>query len=376
MADDAVFSGNGDNLHPVKETSIELKKEILSFKISENYVSVNVYFEFYNPGRARNLLVGFVTGAPGGTDAGFNECRIKEFTVIFNDKSLKYELRNLDSEFVFIFNAHFTEGWNIVQHSYLLPPSGEAALYNYYAYTITTGKSWANHEIEDFQLDIDLGSGLHYYPGTFWKSGKPVDWKIIGTGKKVDSDFHTPNFLDKALPFKAYIQSGYVSFLAKHFKPDYDFKFGTPDYCHWVSGESEYRDMISTFLDYCSSEYNINDNTAEKTDLDLLEKFVYALHGYTFQDKETADFFNSIYWYMPNYSLKKENIMLTNYESKLIRKISEYKKKKKFGWIYNTEDKSITLRYKIKKEAVIVLPWYRRAFYAVRVSMYVSHILN
>ena len=60
-ANDGMFMSEGGQLIPVKETSIEMQKEILYLKYTPLGIEVSVYFEFYNPGEARDEIVGFVT---------------------------------------------------------------------------------------------------------------------------------------------------------------------------------------------------------------------------------------------------------------------------------------------------------------------------
>ncbi|MBL0016272.1 MAG: hypothetical protein IPP17_07460 [Bacteroidetes bacterium] len=64
FANDGVFYAQGNHLVPVKETVVQLKKEILKLKRIGDYMAVDVYFEFYNPGPEKTEIVGFVTPPP------------------------------------------------------------------------------------------------------------------------------------------------------------------------------------------------------------------------------------------------------------------------------------------------------------------------
>jgi len=59
-ANDGAFYANGNQLIPIDERDISLKKEILSIKrISNDFVQVNVYYELDNPKDEKSILVGF-----------------------------------------------------------------------------------------------------------------------------------------------------------------------------------------------------------------------------------------------------------------------------------------------------------------------------
>jgi len=51
FANDGSFYASGNNLIPLQETEISLKKELLKFYVRDyKWMSVEVNFEFYNPG--------------------------------------------------------------------------------------------------------------------------------------------------------------------------------------------------------------------------------------------------------------------------------------------------------------------------------------
>lgn len=66
IANDAEFHSGADTIFPLQENNISLEKEILKIKQLENTWNVDVYFEFFNPGEAKELLIGFVTPPPEG----------------------------------------------------------------------------------------------------------------------------------------------------------------------------------------------------------------------------------------------------------------------------------------------------------------------
>jgi hypothetical protein len=60
-ANDGSFCASGNQLIPIFETAISVKKEILTLKkIHDKYIEVTVYYEFFNPKEDKNITVGFV----------------------------------------------------------------------------------------------------------------------------------------------------------------------------------------------------------------------------------------------------------------------------------------------------------------------------
>ena len=60
FANDGAFFARGNQLIPIQETSISVKKEILSIKkIRNQFVEVSVYYEFFNPDADKEIIVGF-----------------------------------------------------------------------------------------------------------------------------------------------------------------------------------------------------------------------------------------------------------------------------------------------------------------------------
>src|SRR5215468_10417296 len=66
-ANDGTFTVNGNQLVPIQETSISVRKEILTItRKGKDDAEISVYYEFFNPGEAKELLVGFEAFSPEG----------------------------------------------------------------------------------------------------------------------------------------------------------------------------------------------------------------------------------------------------------------------------------------------------------------------
>jgi hypothetical protein len=59
-ANDGAFYAKGNQLIPILEKTICLQKEILTIKKVDNeWIDVTVYYELFNPGKTKTVLVGF-----------------------------------------------------------------------------------------------------------------------------------------------------------------------------------------------------------------------------------------------------------------------------------------------------------------------------
>ena len=342
---DEYYYTAGGNIFPADEYRIELKKEILTLRrIEKRAMQVDVYFEFYNPDPAKKLVIGFVsptedrerdwveTLAENPSQKVENDPYIKEFTAIVNGVSLPYKISVLSNSlfedkyddttgycFVHYFDAEFKQGINIVQHSYI---------FNGFDYHITTGKLWANHEIEDFELNIYPAPGMSFIPYTFWEDNKKIDWKIIGNGSFDDTYRYPPE--DSTMRFQCiHLQSGYVCYRAKHFKPDYEIKIAESiwidSWCDSCEEEDLFNNIFWIYEDISLSydSYIAIDDMKyrSKDELKLLKELIYAGKGYVFEDEEITKLFRHFNWYVPRYFLKKDDIYFTSTEREALFKI-------------------------------------------------------
>ena len=97
LANEAEFYATGNTLVPLKENTVSLKKEILNLTRKEGWMQVDIYFEFFNPGPEKELLVGFVT-PPANGDVSDEEARhpfIKDFMVMSGDELLPYKVAKI-----------------------------------------------------------------------------------------------------------------------------------------------------------------------------------------------------------------------------------------------------------------------------------------
>ncbi len=354
FANDGVFYVKGNTLIPLQETQIELKKEILKFHIRDfEWMDVDVDFTFYNPGEAKTVTVGFVT-PPASGDIDENEenhPQIKDFTVNVNGKNLKYEMKRMNEtsfqsdklkideyDFVYYFSVTFKKGTNKILHTYRFRGGSSVEMQRDFDYQITTGKRWANKQIDDFELQIHPDRGIFFIPLSFKEDGTPANWKINGTGSFSKAqrlfDAEKPNIK------LVQIRDGYLSLNEKNFKPDRDIMIG--EY-NWNMGWHKYlckdgkkcyepKEVGLNLFAYFTvnpSEYIDVANLAElnKNELKIIRNFSYAIRGYDFKTNMLRDFYSQFFWYKPDPSLKMTDIILSENEENFVKKVLEAENK-------------------------------------------------
>ena len=344
MANDGAFYSEGTHLIPITETDISVQKEILtitrvqgdnSWNIKYN---VNVYYEFFNPGKAKDLIVGFESMPPGeGTidDSYPYNPEISNFKVIMNGAELPYEasivpfegkyyqdgefqelsleyVSNFDEYFyygnlffVYHFNAHFNEGLNIINHTYTF--YGEAYILSEYIfdYVLTAANRWANNGIDDFTLILDMGDRQSFCVAPTFFNGTQ-DWTIDGKGRvKIDPGYISYVFeCDNEEAPVFHIQQGKVVFHKKNFHPEGEL------YIHKKSSylTSDIKELAHEQYLSISSELitYLDDSELTKEDRRIMKNLPFAYRGYVFKNKKLQEFFESADWYIPNPEYKDD----------------------------------------------------------------------
>jgi len=213
FANDGVYYTSGNMLVPMRESTISVRKEILTITISkDNRAIVDVYYEFYNPDTAKTVSMAFEASAPDNAPFDISKSiehpYIHDFKVVMNDKLLAYknmliasrfesnnevipldvkewkheipknyeedgfwpnQLYNarLDSviyaDFGYMFEATFKHGVNIVHHTYSYDMSISIGYKYSVHYWLTPATRWANGQIDDFTLRIRNENNMDFF---------------------------------------------------------------------------------------------------------------------------------------------------------------------------------------------------------------------
>ena len=315
------YSGSGGNLMPLQETLIELKKEVLEFSLDKTSYHTKVIFHFFNPSQSsKKIKVGFVSNS-SYTEQDVRDYfdtipAIKNFNVMVDGKTKKFIIKRLKleddtilgyrgNEYIFLFDVVFKPGYTIIEHNYDARVHndfdlGEGELLGF-DYILNTGLLWANKEIEDFTMKLNLGErricklNLNHQDMKFSREGKIIN--ELGIIR---------------------IQNGELIFKKQNFKPEEDIWINIwEDLHHFISysydleyNELEDKDLAKQFS-LINDLYSMNfTNLQCRTYRNLL----FALHGYVFKSKDLKLLFNNQFWYTPNYVVSADVTRFSEYE--------------------------------------------------------------
>ena len=362
FANDGAFRVRGNQLIPMYETDISVKKEILSIRrINKRQAEVDVYYEFFNPKENKELEVGFEALSPQGDvdtkPVNGEHPYIDQFTITMNDVAIPYKvaivndslyykngkyksmkpdeiLKELDESemdigffYVYHFRALFKKGLNIVRHKYVVELSSSVDENYSFDYVLTAAGRWANKQIDDFTLQIDMGNFQDLtIENTFFKNN--ADWKLSGRGKQIEriENRDTKN-KDNA---EFFIQNGMLTFEKKNFKPVGELYMRS--YNNYYSNEHQpvsenqhfdyKRDSHLPFSVESQDEIYMPANELSKT---ILKNLPFARRGYVFKSPELKAYYDKQIWYNADAAYIPDLNQLTKSEQEWFRKISEYK---------------------------------------------------
>ncbi len=348
FANDGAYFMSGNQLIPIKETSVEVRKEILSLKRVGDFVEVTVDYTFFNPEkRAKTILVGFEAFSPEG-DADFypkngQHPYMNDFTVNLNQKILPYEISYVSTEnkekefslaeiensesmldyaefyYVYHFNATFQPGNNRLVHTYKFRLSGSVDYAYNFDYVLTAANRWANNKIDDFTLNIDMGAYQDFYiNSTFFKS---VDeWTIHGVGEKVDDFMKEYRFSNGQSAAGFFIHNGTIQFKKKDFHPKGELFLFNPHF-FFINNVFSLQNNLPFHKDLMIFFDEIEDENALK----VLQNLPYARRGYVFKNEILKNYYEKMPWYIPNETYVPEPDELDEMEQKWLEGLKNIK---------------------------------------------------
>lgn len=363
-ANDGVFYASGNQLIPITETDISVKKEVLTINRVGDHIEVTVYYEFFNPVGEKELLVGFEAKSPYNSSLDPFKVfprhpHIRNFKVAMNGEPLTYDIANVEDgryvnkkyqfsqyysngrfinwtpqqiedtlaawgdppglpiDYVYHFKAKFRPGLNIIYHTYDFDLSFSIGEEYYFPYVLTAANRWANHQIDDFTLNINMGDRESFrIKQTFFE--KSTDWTINGIGMAMNCEWTGWDTVTSGVIF--HIQQGGISFHKQNFHPDGEL-FLVKDHLivsMWRDWNSEQKTSDEeNLINGIKNQYNSLDTafisgffeespqfTSEQRR--ILKNLPFAYRGYAFKNKELKKFFESTKWYIRNPKYKGE----------------------------------------------------------------------
>lgn len=361
-ANDGAYYISGNQLIPIKETDISVKKEILTIKRllnSSDQVLVDVYYEFHNPGKQKKVTVGFEASAPSG-DADFRPKNgehpyMEKFVVNINGNHLPYKVSVVNAEYyqrtktikeltnkekqeefseyngdtsamyVYHIDVDFKPGINVIKHSYVCDMSGSIDFSFSFDYVLSAAGRWANKQIDDFTLNIDMGENACFsLLNTFFANRN--EWKIEGLGKSfTEKTSHNPRYEDYFVT-NFILHNGKISYQKKNFKPKDELYIFLTHSFDFDSQTFDYReDTISfSFWDNLASD-RVNEHfwkeifPKDEMSRRVLKNLPFAIRGYVFSDPILQTYYEKMKWYLINPDYKPEQSTFSETEKDWIR---------------------------------------------------------
>lgn len=356
IANDSKYYVNGNQLFPLEETDISIKKEILTVNLLDaEYTDIDVYYEFYNPGRSKTIVMGFEAKSPEGVtweyDINSQEDGnpfIYNFIVEFNGAELPYRTGIVHSDnlkrienfsklvtphnfgdsievaydalydynrkevvpysYAYFFTATFKPGVNIIRHSYRYKLSNGVGYMFHIPYLLTPAARWSNKAIDDFTLQINAVSTAKHIciNDAPFAAG---NFRILhGVGKIRKVERHSWQFIEICM------RDAVAVWHAENFRPDSELNIYSADYL-----------LDLYYIPFCKGKYydrcaidRGDRNAYSEKEKRIVRNLPYASRGYIFKTKQMADFFNGCWWYMPDVDWKPTTDGFTEGEMKLI----------------------------------------------------------
>lgn len=347
-ANDGTYYTKGNQLIPLQETDISVKKEVLTISLMDNgYARVDVQYEFWNPGAAKRVTMGFEADPPYNYDYKFypdgRHPSITAFTVEMNGRQLPYHnaacvadtlpLKKIDTTkhyyvwdnnwlyeddghnepidydagivfaYVYYFDADFQPGLNRVHHTYVYRMSTNVGSPFIVDYKLTPATRWAGGKIGDFTLTIRVDStAKHFYVFDSSFAGAPFAVSE-GMGKTRRATCYGDPCAEVSL------RNGAITLHATDFRPTGELTIRAVgvDGCYvgqqCITGGTYDRSTQINWGPYKGMQWVPADKAFRQR---VMRNLPYAHRGHVFHDKRLRQYFESLWWYMPDPDYKDD----------------------------------------------------------------------
>ncbi len=357
FANDSEYYASGNQIIPLQETEISVKKEVLTLKrIKNDKVRITVDYIFHNPNKEKTILMGFEAGSPSGgadrTPRKGEHPYIEKFRVTCNGKAIShkvsifslsdlpekatrphYTLDDLKKQqplpvidnpedtyffYAYHFPATFPTGDTQVTHTYDYAISGSVFTHTEIDYLLTPALRWANKQIDDFTLIIDLGKFQHYHitPNFFddlksWTSQGRVKCSMENVTNEITEETHKL--------MTVYQHQGSITFHAKNFVPKGELDMiGFNNQSQNPTLDVAVMELSLAYLPYLEGK-SLKNPFSRK----VLENLPYARRGFVFQNAELKAFYEKQPWYLPDPDYK--DVAITAEEQQWLKELRALK---------------------------------------------------
>jgi hypothetical protein len=357
-ANDGAFKVNGNQLIPMYETDISVRKEVLTIhRVGKMQAQITVDYEFFNPKQEKTIEVGFEAFSPYG-DADRSIGRngqpyISRFTVNLNGGAVPWQVtlvkdksyyregrykavpraeaeREADEEgppdffYVYHFRAVFHSGVNILRHTYIVDLSSSVEETYSLKYVLTAAKRWANRQIDDFTLQIDMGDyqDLSISESFFQHAS---EWTMTGVGRRIERKAEYGDGKEPGVS-QFFVHKGMLIFKKANFKPAgelYLYSAGAYYYYNTSIGKHKGEGPFKFDCRLDDLPFSVDAGAPSDAVDELSKKIVrnlpFARRGYVFKSPEIQAYYERQPWYIPDPGYTPVVGQLTAEEQKLLK---------------------------------------------------------
>jgi YARHG domain-containing protein len=368
-ANDGAYYLSGNHLIPIQETQVELRKEVLQIRrLNHDSVEIFVDYELYNPGKEKTILVGFEAEAARGAADGYplngKHRYLYNFMVNLNNVDLDYDVKivpvyredkkdfydgnyykngkffEFDEKkmlkmnpainnqgfkhiYVYYFTAKFKPGINKLRHYYIYEMGRTAWLDKEIGYVLTAANRWANNQIDDFTMIIDMGKNEEFmirdstFEDTQWRYGH------------ISSKYTLINYKDTTETRIFFTKKAPVVYHQKDFHPKGElYIFSVSDF-YSLSNKFDYRTNILRYrgkvlakkFRYREGKWDFE--IADVTSYEILKEYPYSLKGKQFSDPVIQKYYDSLEWYQSDPNYDEAKVVLNDKEKRWLEQLDK-----------------------------------------------------
>jgi hypothetical protein len=228
----------------------------------------------------------------------------------------------VDFFYVYHFRAVFKPGINIVIHTYTVDLSSSVSENYSLDYILTAAGRWANRQIDDFTLQINMGELQDVsIENTFFSN--VAEWQIPATAKSIAIRKKKKDETDMS---EFIIRKGMLVFQKQNFKPvgqlyirslNFSFYYGPEDYDKYDYLFNYVRDRLPFSIED-QDHIRMPANELSKR---ILKNLPFARRGYIFKSSELQSYFEKQPWYKKDEKYEPVLAELTQKEQAWLKKL-------------------------------------------------------
>jgi hypothetical protein len=216
----------------------------------------------------------------------------------------------VDFFYVYHFRSVFKQGLNIIRHTYIVDLSSSVEETYSLSYVLTAAKRWANRQIDDFTLQIDMGEFQDIcIPSTFFKNCS--EWKSDSAIKSLQ--LKMDNWGDEKIDMSEFfVRKGMLVFSKKDFRPKGELHIQSYNNYYYMTrekkdtnsaGEIIYPEKFDSKKQGLPFSVGLQEGIlppADDLSRKILHNLPFARRGYVFKSPDLVSYYERQKWYTPD----------------------------------------------------------------------------